>query len=234
LKNLSVLQAVDRLILEIRRDSEEFPRRIEALREEIAAEKAELEEKEQKLKRMNLDRRELERVLEEQEQKIGREKDKLMTVKTNKEYQAVLKEIDTLKLDTEEREYRVLHLMEEIEEFEKEAARAGEKFKESEKKAMEEVVKLEAQVDGFDGKLVQTQEKHEDIASRLDPEILKKYHYLQKRHPANAVAHVRKGICQGCNTKIPPQLYNLIIANEDLYTCPNCHRILLYDDQVDG
>ncbi|HDZ61538.1 MAG TPA: hypothetical protein ENH40_00120, partial [Nitrospirae bacterium] len=41
----------------------------------------------------------------------------------------------------------------------------------------------------------------------------------------------RKEICKGCNTNIPPQLYNDIRSNkDDIFTCYYCSRFLFYSD----
>ncbi len=91
---LSQLQKIDLRIQEIRRQEEEYPARIEALQAEIEAQRQSLAEKEEQLKRLMLLHREKERDLQIEEDHIRRAKDKLMEVKTNREYQAMLHEIE--------------------------------------------------------------------------------------------------------------------------------------------
>ena len=216
LKTLSNLQAVDLRIQQIKRDSEQFPVQIEELKKGAEDEKQKLEQKEAKLKQLNTQRRDLERELEDMERKVVHEKDKLMSVKTNKEYHAVLKEIDSLKLESEEREYRILTLMEEIEEYEKEVARSRDRYNEFDKKSQEAIGKLSGSVEGFELGLSEQEIIRTELASGLEVELMKRYMVIQIHHPGSAVAKVSRGVCMGCNTRIPPQLYNMIIANEDI------------------
>jgi len=41
-----------------------------------------------------------------------------------------------------------------------------------------------------------------------------------------AVVAVRNGTCEGCRMRVPPQLYNQIQRNEQVFLCPSCQRML--------
>ena len=68
----------------------------------------------------------------------------------------------------------------------------------------------------------------EDLAGSVDETLLKRYQLTKEQRQGQAVAFIENGICMGCQLEIPPQRFNLIQRNEDIYTCPNCHRILYY------
>jgi hypothetical protein len=46
-----------------------------------------------------------------------------------------------------------------------------------------------------------------------------------------AVTMAKGGTCQGCRMRLPPQLYNEIQKHLQIHFCPNCQRILYYEDQ---
>ena len=72
----------------------------------------------------------------------------------------------------------------------------------------------------------------QDQPDKLDPKTYDRYMKLLRKLGGLAVVEVENEICLGCNTNIPPQLYNDIIKGEDVYTCFFCNRLLYYKDDT--
>jgi len=57
---------------------------------------------------------------------------------------------------------------------------------------------------------------------------------IKARRNGIAIVAVSRGICSGCHMNIPPQLYNELQRSEQILCCPNCNRILYWDETADG
>ncbi len=222
---LEELQAIDLDLHSLRLKLEGLPARIadkkqeyEAVNERIEALRADLEETEQS-------RRADEQEAAASAEHLREREAKLYAIKTNKEYQAALKEISEGKRLNREREDRALQAMERIEELKKEIEQLEGEFAEKEaafKSAQEEVDREEAEIRG---KMDVESARKPEIEAKLDKDLLKKYNTVRSRYP-DALATVKSGICQGCSRRVPPQLYNELLRRSELKLCPSCQRLL--------
>ena len=154
--------------------------------------------------------------------------ERLHTIKTNKEYQAVLKEISTGKTSIKDREAAVVKFLGEAEGLKTEVAPL-------ESRRQELIASLEAERGQIQGRLEELQQKLGGLESQLNeqlsslPEDIRhKYLRIQgKRQPP--AAKVVDGTCQECFMSVPPQLYIEIRKTFEIHSCPNCHRLLFIE-----
>lgn len=64
-----------------------------------------------------------------------------------------------------------------------------------------------------------------ELIARIDKDVLRKYDSVRQRYP-QALVGVSSGICQGCSTRIQPQLFNEMLRRESLKICPSCQRLI--------
>ena len=102
--------------------------------------------------------------------------------------------------------------------------KAEEDFKQEEKALEEERNKLHSEMETY-------KIKRKDVVRKIDGEIYEKYMSLIKNSGGIAVAQTQDEVCLGCHTNIPPQLYNDIKNNEDIFTCCYCNRVLFYKER---
>ena len=168
--------------------------------------------------------------LDEVQDKIDKLKTRSSDIKTNKEYEAHRKEIEVFENNILKIEDELLVLMEAIEAFEDEM----QKEKEIVNKAEEEFKKQEALVEEEKKKLNSEIEmckaKRDEFATRIDKDLYDQYMQKFKRLGGLAVVQVENEVCLGCNTNIPPQLYNDIKETSKTYTCYYCKRFLYYQE----
>lgn len=168
--------------------------------------------------------------LDEVQDKIDKLKTRSSDIKTNKEYEAHRKEIEGFENNILKIEDEILVLMEAIEAFEDEM----QKEKEIVNKAEEEFKKQEALIEEEKKKLNSEIEmckaKRDEFATRIDKGIYDQYMQKFKRLGGLAVVQVENEVCLGCNTNIPPQLYNDIKETGKTYTCYYCKRFLYYQE----
>ena len=230
IKFLIALQEIDTRIIEKRFFIDKVPLRIYEVDEPLKQAKAELEKMKQKSDALAKKKRDREQFLEETNEKIAKMKGRVADIKTNKEYQAHLKEIENSEKGITAIEDEILVVMEELD-------AALRQQKEKEEKVKREVEKIEAfkkeldgEVEKYEKELALLKEERAKIVSSIDQEVYGRYMTLLKTGGGVAVTQARNELCTGCNMNIPPQLYVEIRKNEEVIQCPQCLRILYYSD----
>ena len=231
LKRLVQLQHTDTAILEKRRFIDKVPLRINEVDEPFRNAKAELEKIRQKSAAVAKKKKDKEAALAEIQDKITKMKNRASDLKTNKEYQAHLKEIETSEKEITGIEEQILQIMDEIEATEKDKAEREKSVKAEEEKIQAFKKELDAEVSRLDQELSVLKEERAKIVSQLEPDIYATYLALLKRSNGIAMVRADHEICLGCNMNIPPQLFVEIRKNEDLIQCPQCDRILYYEEE---
>lgn len=154
---------------------------------------------------------------------------KLYAIKTNKEYQAALKEISEGKRHNREREDRILQAMERIENLTQKITQLEKECADKEvalDTVREAVAKEESEIrEHMKGDV----ERRPGLVGRIDKVLIRKYDFVRQRY-AQAVAEVADGICQGCSRRIPPQLFNEMLRRVELKTCPSCQRLIYVEE----
>jgi len=175
------------------------------------------------------DRREKEREIEEERDKVERAKAKLMSIKTNKEYYAMLKEIEATKRTNAEREEELLSVMGRHEESEKRLAEFKAEVDEVGGQYRERMVDIEAKMASFDKEIAALEAKKAAVASRIDKGLARRFEMIFDRRDGIAIVPARNQSCMGCHMNISPQLFNLLQRDDRIHTCPNCNRILYFE-----
>lgn len=155
---------------------------------------------------------------------------KLYAIKTNKEYQAALKEVADGKRANKEREDRILLAMEKIEALTKKTTQLILECADKESAHREKRENAKQEETRIRDKMKDDIAHRPLVAAKIDKVIIRKYEFVKQRY-ARALVSVMNGVCQGCSTKIPPQLYNLMLRKDELKVCPNCQRLLFVPEQ---
>jgi len=230
LNALLMIQSIDTKFDNISREKEETPKEIEKLRKGLGLLDSAVEQNLSTVEELKKERRKVERELEEIDLKLKKSKLRLNEVKSNREYQAVLKEIEDLKDLTFQKEETVIKWMEEIEIQEKKCAdntvrreESQEEYKSKEKAFSQRIRELDKEVQSLNEKRVQ-------LSPNLDEDLLRRYNGLRSHLKGRVVVPVIDGVCQECHLGIPPQQYNELIKGDSLQSCPHCSRIIYWGD----
>ncbi len=226
LKLLVDLQEVDSLILRKETEIEKLPEEIRRFRgpllesERICAkERARYDAVEKKKKEKELEIREI-------GDRIDKLRSRMSDIKTNKEYQAFLKEIEAIEKEKSRKEDEVLYMMEELDEVSA-GLREAEKVMEEEKKRLEAVQRdLDAKKALLEEELAGLKERRAGIAAMIPPELYTRYMDVFRKSKGLAVVEARDEVCLGCYMSIPPQLYVEIRTSNEIIQCPQCGRFL--------
>ena len=226
------LQKIDLDLKHIKEERERYPREIKKMDERMSIEKERLQTEKGKVDLLEKERREKERQLSSSQEKIKKTEGRMSEVKTNKEYQALLTEIETIKGGSSREEEEILQVLEEIDELkkdlskrEKEVAVLLEKF-EAEKKVVQERMAQDEIV------WKQQMERREVLSKQVESKLNKLYNTLKEKRQGVGVVNVRHETCQGCFVHIPPQMFIEVQKNNEIIRCPNCNRILYFEGEV--
>jgi len=230
-KLILTIQSIDTRRDEIEREKERIPKEIQRLRNDLDLLKKSMEQGQSNLEELKKSRLSFEGKLEEVEVKLKKSRVKLNDVKSNKEYQAVLKEIDDLRALASQKEEVVITWMEEIEIQEKECAddnarweqTLGE-FENEEKKSSQAMKELEREVHSLS-------DQRRALSEEVNKDLLSRYEALRANLRNQVVVPVIDAICQGCHLGIPPQQYNNLIKGDSPESCPNCNRIIYWEEK---
>jgi predicted nucleic acid-binding Zn-ribbon protein len=152
---------------------------------------------------------------------------KLRSVKTNREYQSLLKEIEEEKTKNSKIEDKMIECLDRMDEIEKNIAKQKDEYVRVSHSVMNEKEKIKQESEQGRIKLSKLDKDRENVSRMIDPELLKKYLIIKKQNPGSlAVVPVKNALCHGCNVNLPPQLYNELFLGDSLKFCPNCQRII--------
>ena len=232
LRLLRELQDVDLELKAIEADKERYPREIQNLDEKLAFETDTFTKRGERIELLERERRQKEGELELEQERMRKAQSKLYEVKTNKEYQALLMEIETLKEINSQREIEILEIMDEIDQLKGEHRTMERELRELGERIGQEKKRLEESLGKVDGALATKKRKRTMVTKKISPELISLYQTLTQRR-RTAVVPARFGTCQGCNMKIPPQMFNEVQRSEAIIVCPSCNRILYWEDKID-
>jgi predicted nucleic acid-binding Zn-ribbon protein len=209
-------------------DLAEIPERRRALEERVSGERSRLDAALAALDESQKTRRQLESEVQDLEAKRSRYKSQLMEVKTNKEYTAMLHEIEGVEREIRGREDRILEEMERAETLGEDVASEESAFREVEHAVQGERAELDAREKQLDREREKASRERDDVASSIPDEPLHLYQRVAKLR-GTAVAEARDGLCQTCHVKLRLQMWVDLRHNETIFQCPSCNRILYYE-----
>ncbi|MGW8162018.1 MAG: zinc ribbon domain-containing protein, partial [Desulfobulbales bacterium] len=178
--------------------------------------------------KQELMQRELKTDLDDAHARIKDRQNKMMQVQTSREHQALLKEIEENKRLIKAHEEKLLQVMEQIEQLEKDAAELENLCTGEKKLLIEESEDVVKAIEKINARKKAVLNKRETLAPELRPGTLQRYDMLREKRNGTAVVQTRNGVCQGCFMTIPPQQDNEVRKGEKLNFCPTCQRILYY------
>jgi len=236
-KHLSVLIALQNLDAEavkLKNKKKDLPLRMNQLDEAFNKYNQVFADNKKKYEEITAQHKELEAKLKKGLDILNKAKDRLGEVKTNKEYQAILKEIENGEVKNSEIETEIIFLLEEIDKS-KTNLQVEEKAKEQyEHQYQIEKLKLKNDIDSLDEKILACTEQYHRLIENIPKDLIKRYEMIKAQNNGTAVVSVWKGVCGGCHMNIPPQLYNELQKSDDLFSCPNCNRIIYWQNQEEN
>lgn len=171
-------------------------------------------------------RREKELDLKDREERIEKLRSRSHELKSNREYQTHLVEIELAQQEKGTVEERILELMERGDGLQKKVRDHEAQVVIRRREHDAQRVRLTAEHDALEAEAKRLTDEHGVLAERLALSHRQSYEHLKATRKGLAVAPLKNGACQGCRLALPPQLIADIRKNEKILTCTYCHRIL--------
>ena len=231
LTNLVALQKMDLEIAALEPRLNKIPKEIVALQQEVATERANVKATEDRLNECLKSRRSLEGELQLIEDKTEKYKDQLMQVKSNEEYRAMQKQIQSAKEEESNHEDMILARLEDADRFQEEVKVRSRELKEGLVKVGKLEAELELEATGLRTELEHRCSERREIEKALPQDLLEQYKNISSSRGGIAVAEAKDEHCQECNVRLRPQIFNEIRVGDKIISCDSCTRILYYQPQ---
>lgn len=172
--------------------------------------------------------REKEDEIRDAETNIGRSRQRMGAIQSQKELTALNKELEIARRSVQTRTEELTKLSEQLKSAEADHQRRTDErnalereMSTIEKNLKDEIAVARTKVDGLTG-------RRKAIQASLPRELFSKYERISKGRNGQAVIALTSETCNGCNMQVPPQVFIRLIRGETLEQCANCNRLLVY------
>ena len=230
LQTLIHLQEYDTRIAGLEAEANRLPKRIEAIQKSVAEARAAVEAVTGRVDTTRKNLRAKEKDLEVVAVKRGKAEAHLWEVKTNKEYSAVLIEIEDIKQEKARTEEEILALMEMQERMATELREAETRLKTREDQGRQDEAVVRRQLATVEAELTGLRGERATLAREVPGALLGDYERILKARGGLAIAAVTaESICGGCRMTIRPQAIQEL-RSATLMRCESCGRYLYWQE----
>lgn len=230
IQQLVELQRIDDEIFEISAQAKNAPIEVAGLEEkfgELESRRAQildkLEHLEEQKKRVALE-------MDDEAARIKKSRNKLMQVANPKEYQAMMREMDSMEKASRTREEEKLAILETLQLNHNEFNEIDKEYADLKNELREKRGGLDATLREAEEKLAVLAKKREEASASIPDKVLQRYEFIRKRLEHPVIVDVEDGICSGCNIAVPPQVFIDLQSSEQIHNCPNCQRIIFWSE----
>ena len=161
-----------------------------------------------------------------EQENVERSEGRLPQIKTQKEYVAVLKEVDTAKKLAKELQVNIDAKNEILESLSADKEEKDGELAASTEKADAHCAEIDASLVSVNEKLEKMERQRQVLLEELPKSLRKRYELLMSRRAGVAVVEARGGACLGCHMHLPPQMFNSLFVVNEVQSCPHCSRLL--------
>ena len=231
LARLIELQKIESAAGKIHAKRKNLPVQMEMLEEEFNLFCASTETQREQMEIARKRRQEKDAQLRSGQENLKRTRERLFEVKNNKEYQSMLKEIEIFEGKNSRMEDEIISVLDELEHLETALKAKEEELAVRRQHYEQEGKKIEEEMNSLAGELDGCARQSEEVKKEIPAELLRKYEQIKGARQGVAVVAVWKEVCDGCHMSLPPQLYNELQKTTALITCPNCSRIIYWENR---
>lgn len=157
---------------------------------------------------------------------VERSEGRLPQIKTQKEYVAVLKEVDTANKLAKELRAKIDAKDEILTSLSADKAEKDVELASITEEADSRSAEIDASLVAVNKQLAEMDRQREALLEGLPKGLRKRYGLLMSRRGGVAIVEARGGACLGCHMHLPPQTFNSLFVVTEIQTCPHCNRLL--------
>ena len=224
------LQMIDYDIGELERSKEYLPDMMENLKREMHEAKEKVDTTTTQLTHLKVDQKAFELEVGSREASLARLQQQMMSIKTNKEYDAFVAEIDSVKGAISQAETKIVELMDKVTAFEKELPEHQERATQITENNSRQLQILQEKVNSIGEKMSGKATERKGMLGSIPPPILTVYERVHKGKGGSAVIVIRRRACGACQSSLTPKKVQEIKRADRIHTCDVCGRILYWDN----
>lgn len=221
------LQDLDRRIDRLRADIASIPAEIAIHRKDMDGHRSRFSEHEDSLRKVRDLQKKLAGERADAVARIADYKSRLLTLKTNEEYSAMLKQIAHAEKSIDQIDDRILEAMYEEDETEQSVRRAEKERDRALKRSEAREKLLAGKLEELKAELVLLEAQRVETAELVDARYLRRYEKARDNGHREAVTGIRDGACGSCLTKIPAQNAGEIKGGAT-FSCPICGSFVVW------
>ena len=230
LEMLLKLQVIDYDLGELERSKEYLPDMMENLNREIHEATRKLTETTQQISDAKVRQKALELEIKTKEGELAKYQQQMMSIKTNKEYDALVAEIDAIKGAISARETELLETMNSLTNLEKEIVVVQERETQVRENNSRQLQILQEKIDSIGSKVSGKISNRQEIVSWISRPVLSTYERVKKGKGGRVVVTVRKRACSSCFKALTPKKVQEIKRDDQIIACDNCGCLLYWDE----
>ncbi len=234
IEQLVVLQTVDDEIIILQKELDDAPKELAELEGTLQAHHDKLGQIDEKLEILKTQLAKLEDEIVEDSSRVKKSKNKLMMVGNTKEYHAMMREMDGLEKLNRMREEEKIAVVEELARQEEAKAEIDGEMDGVQEECNAKKETLDERVTKAKKRLDSLGRKRNKAGKVVPGPILGRYEFIRERMANPVIVAVAEGVCGGCHIMIPPQVYNELQKGTQILGCPNCQRLIYWDEHING
>jgi predicted nucleic acid-binding Zn-ribbon protein len=225
---LNELKTIDDHIKQLTVKKISKPRLLMETRQKLTVVENKLKSKTEQLELENRRKKQLSDIVSQEKEKLAKSEQKLASVKNNKEYQAVQKEITQFKKNIKNLEEQEKNRIEALAIIEKEFQEIESEFNSVNKEHESVLIKVKDEINSIERDLNDAKEKKNKSLSSLPEELKKRYTKIYENKDGIGISVIQENRCSVCNIALPRQLCNDILKGDRVFHCPSCQRVIIY------
>ncbi len=182
---------------------------------------------------------ELEKQADEIEQRIDADRDRMNSAKNNKEYSAMLVEVETLKINKDKIEDEALEQISRIDTLEQELSEMAVRVEDQSKLVNMAVADVETCRAEVGDQLTQLEGQRSVAEQNMPASARADFNRIAEMHEGESLAQVvcqnrrnNEYTCGGCYLSMPFERLNALMTTDEIVTCPSCGRILYLETKL--
>ncbi len=225
------LQNIEFSKIEVRKTLDAVAAKVAQLENELKTFSDAVEREKQKLRDSQARYAEFEDHIQTNDTLIAKIEEKRRSVKTEREYQSLLKEEEQLRARKSQIEEEMIACMDLMEATTQAIAAKDEELQQIQQQVEDDIQSVKQEASASETRHADLTREWETMATDIDARLLDKFVKVKNQtDDGRALAPVRDAICMACHMNIPPQMYNELQRFDSLKLCPFCFRILYWDN----
>ena len=234
LESLIKLQEIDLKISELVHEQQEFPSTISSYSGTIKTALDSVDAIKKRLADFVSEKKSTEDKISDAKTQLDRSQERLNTIKTNREYDAVHTQIENFKNTLTSGDAKLKTLAQEAELLQQSLEKEIVELEKIKSENEPHIVEIKGKIDTLGVSIAELTARRNEIMATVPKAILRTYDYILKRRKTGQVLSFVKGdarTCSVCFKILEPQLINEIRKGAKMITCQNCGSIFIWKNE---